>query len=104
MARSLFQQRAFRFEIQISSSERCTMINTPWNGESEPPSSLPNQSRMPLESVHLRKEIFRSLVMLQDHGETVKISRIRVSVQYAISQEELALIEREGIAKNWLPL
>ena len=80
------------------------MINTPWNGETDPSSSPSSPSAMPLDSVHHRKSIFHSLVMLQDQGETVKMSRIRISVQYAISQEELAIIEREGIAENWPPL
>ena len=80
------------------------MIGTPSNGEPEQNSSSPSQTRPALDSVNLRKEIFRSLVTLQDQGETVKMSRIRVSVQYTISQEDLALIEREGISENWPPL
>ena len=80
------------------------MINAPWNGESDPITSPPRQSGMSLDSVLHRKEVFRSLVTLQDQGETVKVSRIRISVQFAITPEELSLIEREGIAKNWPPL
>lgn len=80
------------------------MINTPWNGEPDPGSSPTNQPGATLDSVDRRKEIFRSLVALQDQGETVKMSRIRISVQYAISQDDLALIEKEGISNNWPPL
>ncbi len=80
------------------------MINTPWNGEPDPGSSPTSQPGATLESVDRRKEIFRSLVTLQDQGETVKMSRIRISVQYAISQDDLALIEKEGISNNWPPL
>lgn len=51
-----------------------------------------------------RKEIFRTLVQMQDQGESVNTSRIRVSVQFNITREELADIEREGISNNWPPL
>lgn len=51
-----------------------------------------------------RKEVFRVLVLLQDLGETVEVSRARVEVQFGISRQELLGIEREGIAMNWPPL
>ena len=56
------------------------------------------------ESLPDRKEAFRKLVLLQDQGETVEMSRIRISIQLDIPLECLKAIEREGIAGNWPPL
>jgi len=52
-----------------------------------------------------RKEIFSSLVSMQDSGTmTVADSRQAVIKQYKISDVQLRQIEEEGIDKDWPPL
>lgn len=69
----------------------------------EPPFDSLDSAMKP-ESIHARKEVFRKLVLLQDEGETVETSRIRISIQFDIPLEDVKTIEREGIAGNWPPL
>ncbi len=51
-----------------------------------------------------RKELFRTLVDVQDRGSTVEDSRGQVAAQFRITVEEVCGIEREGMAKQWPPL
>ncbi len=51
-----------------------------------------------------RKEIFRTLVELQDDGCQTEQSRVKIADQFCISVLEVQDIEREGIANQWPPL
>jgi hypothetical protein len=51
-----------------------------------------------------RKEIFRTLVELQDNGCETEKSRLKIADQFRISVLEVQDIEREGIANQWPPL
>jgi len=51
-----------------------------------------------------RKEVFRTLVEVQDQGASVDDSRTRTAAQFSIEVAELGSIEREGIAEQWAPL
>ena len=56
-------------------------------------------------TVQQRKSIFHALVELQDqHSITVAESKKEVAKQFHITKEQLELIEREGVAKDWPPL
>jgi hypothetical protein len=62
---------------------------------------------MPSKSltVQQRKSIFHALVELQDkHTVTVADSKKEVAKQFHITKEQVDLIEREGLAKDWPPL
>ncbi len=51
-----------------------------------------------------RREVFLSLVSLQDGGVAVITSREQVAASYQISVSLVQLIEREGLRKQWPPL
>lgn len=51
-----------------------------------------------------RKELFRSLVHIQDEGLSVEDSRKRIADQFRTAEEQVREIEREGIANQWPPL
>ncbi len=55
-------------------------------------------------TVKQRKSIFHSLVETQDLGVTVAESKQRVAAEYQLSREQLDLIEKEGLEKDWPPL
>jgi len=56
-------------------------------------------------TVQQRKSIFHALVELQDtHTVTVADSKKEVARKFHITKEQLDLIEREGVAKDWPPL
>jgi hypothetical protein len=60
-------------------------------------------------TVQQRKSIFLALVEAQDAAPTggalsVIESKKTVAQQYEISTEQLALIEKEGLEKEWPPL
>jgi hypothetical protein len=56
-------------------------------------------------TVQQRKSIFQALVDLQDsHTVTVADSKKEVAKQFHITKEQVELIEREGLAKDWPPL
>jgi len=55
-------------------------------------------------TVQQRKSIFHTLVSSQDEGLTVPESKKHVASQYHISKEQLDLIEKEGVDKDWPPL
>jgi hypothetical protein len=56
-------------------------------------------------TVQQRKSIFQALVDLQDrHTVTVPDSKKEVAKQFHITKEQVDLIEREGLAKDWPPL
>lgn len=50
------------------------------------------------------KEIFRALVEAQDQGLSVQESRAQIAAQFFLKAEEVAAIERTGIAESWPPL
>lgn len=56
-------------------------------------------------TVQQRKSIFHALVEVQDSRTvTIAESKKQVASQYHITTEQLELIEREGVAKDWPPL
>lgn len=56
-------------------------------------------------TVQQRKSIFHALVSAQDEPEvTVIESKKRVAAQFHITKEQLELIEKEGVDKDWPPL
>ena len=55
-------------------------------------------------TVQERKAIFRALVTAQDEVHNVRESYEKVTQHYEISQEQLKLIEDEGVENEWPPL
>jgi hypothetical protein len=56
-------------------------------------------------TVQQRKSIFHALVSTQDSGTvTVIESKRQVAEQFHITKEQLDLIEKEGVDKDWPPL
>ena len=52
-----------------------------------------------------RKSIFHALVASQDGGGvTVLDSKQQVAAEFHITKEQLDLIEKEGVDKDWPPL
>jgi hypothetical protein len=51
-----------------------------------------------------RKEVFRTLVELQDEGCAAEQSRVQIAAQFSINVREVQDVEREGITKQWAPL
>jgi hypothetical protein len=51
-----------------------------------------------------RMEIFLALVEAQDERMTVEQSRQAVARRFAISEQQVRRIEREGLDGNWPPL
>jgi hypothetical protein len=55
-------------------------------------------------TVKQRKSIFHALVETQDSGVPVQESKKQVAAEYRLSREQLDLIEKEGLDKDWPPL
>lgn len=55
-------------------------------------------------TIKQRKQIFQTLVETQDKGVSVPESKKQVAAQYHITREQLELIEKEGLEKDWPPL
>jgi predicted transcriptional regulator len=55
-------------------------------------------------TVRQRKSIFHALVQTQDSGIPVAESKKKVAAEYRLSREQLELIEKEGVDKDWPPL
>jgi hypothetical protein len=56
-------------------------------------------------TVQERKSIFHALVSAQDlGGVTVLESKKQIAAEYHITKEQLDLIEKEGVDKDWPPL
>ena len=56
-------------------------------------------------TVQERKSIFHALVSAQDANTlTVMESKKQVAAEFHITKEQLDLIEREGVEKDWPPL
>jgi hypothetical protein len=56
-------------------------------------------------TVQQRKSIFHALVAAQDTGGvTVVESKKQVAAEFHITKEQLDLIEKEGVDKDWPPL
>lgn len=56
-------------------------------------------------TVQQRKSIFHALVDVQDtRSFTVADSKKEVALKFHITKEQVDLIEREGVAKDWPPL
>jgi hypothetical protein len=55
-------------------------------------------------STEEKMEIFSHLVATQDAGESVRKSYETVTEHFAISEEQLHAIEKEGLDNEWPPL
>jgi hypothetical protein len=55
-------------------------------------------------TVKQRQSIFHALVETQDQGLGVAESKKKVAAEYHITREQLDLIEKEGVDKDWPPL
>ena len=55
-------------------------------------------------TVKQRKSIFHVLVETQDQGVPVQESKSKVAAKYHLTREQLDLIEKEGLEKDWPPL
>ena len=56
-------------------------------------------------TVQQRKSIFHALVEVQDtHTITIADSKKEIASRFHITKEQVELIEREGVAKDWPPL
>ena len=56
-------------------------------------------------TVQQRKSIFQALVDVQDTNTvTIIDSKKEIASRYHITKEQVDLIEREGLAKDWPPL
>ena len=55
-------------------------------------------------TVQQRKSIFLALVSAQDEKMPIPESKKTIAQQYEITPEQLALIEKEGLDKEWPPL
>ena len=51
-----------------------------------------------------RKEIFAALVEAQDKGASVRTSRAMIARKFNVPEEEVTVIEREGLDQGWPPL
>jgi hypothetical protein len=61
-----------------------------------------NVGDMPPEA--MRKEIFHALVDAQDQEMSVAESRRWIAERYGVSEEQVRLIETEGLDAQWPPL
>jgi hypothetical protein len=61
---------------------------------------------MPADEISLeqRQVIFKALVEAQDAGQSPTASRTAVAKQFAVSEEQVKRIEREGSDNQWPPL
>ncbi len=55
-------------------------------------------------TVKQRKSIFHALVETQDTGLAVAESKKKVAAEFHLTREQLDLIEKEGVDKDWPPL
>ncbi|MBY0459478.1 MAG: hypothetical protein K2V38_19320 [Gemmataceae bacterium] len=56
-------------------------------------------------TVQQRKSIFHALVEVQDTNQyTIPESKKEIATRFHITKEQVDLIEREGLAKDWPPL
>lgn len=52
----------------------------------------------------VRREIFRALVDAQDQAMSVPQSKKTVAERFGIPEDQIGLIEREGLDGDWPPL
>ena len=55
-------------------------------------------------TVDQRRAIFKALVEAQDGGAGVAASRVAVANKFAVTEDQVRDIEREGMANQWPPL
>ena len=56
---------------------------------------------IPLEQ---RQVIFKAIVEAQDGGQGVAASRTEAAKKFAVTEDQVKDIEREGLANQWPPL
>jgi hypothetical protein len=52
----------------------------------------------------LSKEVFKALVEAQDGGMSVPASKAAVARQFNLTDQEISLVERQGLDFQWPPL
>ena len=62
---------------------------------------MSKSSPIPIEQ---RQTIFRTLIEAQDAGQSVAESRKATAERFAVSEEVVKEVEREGIDEQWPPL
>jgi hypothetical protein len=55
-------------------------------------------------SAERKREIFKSLVEHQDGGMSVEASRAETAKAYAVTPDQILVIEQEGLDHQWPPL
>ncbi len=55
-------------------------------------------------TVDQRRAIFKAVVEAQDNGAGVAASRTAVADKFAVTEDQVRDIEREGMAQQWPPL
>jgi hypothetical protein len=65
---------------------------------------MAEQSSSDVPVLERRQEIFRLLVVAQDHGMDVGDSYRMICTRFGLSTGQLRLVEREGLDANWPPL
>jgi hypothetical protein len=63
--------------------------------------SDPLAGEIPIEQ---RQVIFKALVEAQDSGESAAASRTTIAQKFAVREEQVKEIEREGLDNQWPPL
>jgi hypothetical protein len=60
----------------------------------------------PTEGIPLdrRRAIFLAVVEAQDGGTAVGDSRAEVARQFGVTEDDVKMVEREGLANQWPPL
>ena len=51
-----------------------------------------------------RREVFAALVEAQDLGDSVQESRATVAHRFNLTEQDVRMIEREGLDALWAPL
>jgi hypothetical protein len=52
----------------------------------------------------VRREVFAALVEAQDLGDSVSESRAAIARRFNLSEQDVRMIEREGLDALWPPL
>ncbi len=55
-------------------------------------------------TVEQRRAIFKALVEAQDGGASPSASRTAIARQFAVTEDQVRDVEREGMANQWPPL
>ena len=67
---------------------------------------MEHENTMPEESLteEARREVFAALVEAQDLGDSVQESRATIARRFNLTEQDVRMIEREGLDALWPPL